>query len=70
MKLQMEDFYSAEVDADVLLLQRQPLREFDVLFDELEENSLFADFQAVKSGQVYTTGSNFYDSLPKPGVRI
>ena len=29
--------------------------------DELvKKNSLFADFQAVKSGQVYTTGSNFY----------
>ena len=26
----------------------------------LKKNSLFADFQAVKSGQVYTTGSNFY----------
>ena len=29
--------------------------------DELiKKNSLFADFKAVKSGQVYTTGSNFY----------
>ena len=29
--------------------------------DELiKKNSLFADFKAVKNGQVYTTGSNFY----------
>ena len=26
----------------------------------LKKNSLFADYKAVKSGQVYTTGSNFY----------
>ena len=29
--------------------------------DELvKKNSLFADFKAVKQGQIYTTGSNFY----------
>ena len=29
--------------------------------DELiAKNSLFADFKAVQSGDVYTTGSNFY----------
>ena len=60
MKMQMEDFYSAEVDADVLIYNGTIEGELTSIDELVKKNSLFADFQAVKSGQVYTTGSNFY----------
>ena len=60
MKMQMEDFYSAEVDADVLIYNGTIEGELTSVDELVKKNSLFADFQAVKSGQVYTTGSNFY----------
>ena len=60
MKMQMEDFYSAEIDADVLIYNGTIEGELTSIDELVKKNSLFADFQAVKSGQVYTTGSNFY----------
>ena len=60
MKMQMEDFYSAEVDADVLIYNGTIEGELTSIDELVKKNSLFADFQALKSGQVYTTGSNFY----------
>lgn len=60
MKMQMEDFYAAEKDADVLIYNGTIEGELTSMDDLLKKNSLFADFKAVKNGQVYTTGSNFY----------
>ena len=60
MKMQMEDFYSAEIDADVLIYNGTIEGELTSIDELVKKNILFADFQAVKSGQVYTTGSNFY----------
>ena len=60
MKMQMEDFYAAEKDADVLIYNGTIEGELTSIDELLKKNSLFADFKAVKSGQVYTTGSNFY----------
>ena len=60
MNMQMEDFYSAEIDADVLIYNGTIEGELTSIDELVKKNSLFADFQAVKSGQVYTTGSNFY----------
>lgn len=53
-------FYSAEIDADVLIYNGTIEGELTSIDELVKKNSLFADFQAVKSGQVYTTGSNFY----------
>lgn len=60
MKMQMEDFYAAEKDADILIYNGTIEGELTSMDDLLKKNSLFADFKAVKNGQVYTTGSNFY----------
>ena len=47
-------------DADVLIYNGTIEGELTSIDELVKKNSLFADFQAVKSGQVYTTGSNFY----------
>ena len=60
LKMQMEDFYAAEKDADILIYNGTIERELTSIAELVQKNSLFADFKAVKSGQVYTTGSNFY----------
>ena len=51
---------AAEIDADVLIYNGTIEGELTSIDELVKKNSLFADFQAVKSGQVYTTGSNFY----------
>lgn len=60
LKMQMEDFYAAEKDADILIYNGTIEGELTSIDELVQKNSLFADFKAVKSGQVYTTGSNFY----------
>lgn len=60
LKMQMEDFYAAEKDADILIYNGTIEGELISIDELVQKNSLFADFKAVKSGQVYTTGSNFY----------
>ena len=60
LKMQMEDFYAAEKDADILIYNGTIEGELKSIDELVQKNSLFADFKAVKSGQVYTTGSNFY----------
>lgn len=65
MKMQMEDFYAAEKDADILIYNGTIEGELTSVDELIQKNSLFADFKAVKSGQVYTTGSNFYQQTSK-----
>ena len=60
LKMQMEDFYAAEKDADNLIYNGTIEGELTSIDELVQKNSLFADFKAVKTGQVYTTGSNFY----------
>jgi hypothetical protein len=60
LKMQMEDFYAAEKDADILIYNGTIEGELTSIDELVQKNSLFADFKAVKTGQVYTTGSNFY----------
>ena len=47
MKMQMEDFYSAEIDADVLIYNGTIEGELTSIDELVKKNSLFADFQAV-----------------------
>ena len=53
-------FHAAEKDADILIYNGTIEGELISIDELVQKNSLFADFKAVKSGQVYTTGSNFY----------
>lgn len=65
MNMQMEDFFLAAKDADVLIYNSTvdaPLGSIDEL---VEKNELFAQFAAVKSGRVYCTGRNFFQESTK-----
>ena len=65
MKMQMEDFYAAEKDADILIYNGTIEGEIQSIDELIKKNALFADFQAVQNDQVYTTGSDFYQQTSK-----
>ena len=60
MNMQMEDFYAAAKDADILIYNGTIEGELKSIDELIAKNELFADFKAVKDGQVYTTDSSFY----------
>lgn len=60
MNMQMEDFYAAAKDADILIYNGTIEGELGSIEELTSKNELFADFKAVKDGQVYTTDSSFY----------
>ena len=53
VNMQMEDFYAAASDADVLIYNGTIDGELASVEDLVEKNSLFADFTAVKNSNVY-----------------
>ncbi|MBQ1849382.1 MAG: ABC transporter substrate-binding protein [Lachnospiraceae bacterium] len=60
MNMQMEDFYLAAKDADLIIYNSTIVGELKSI-DELKEISpVFADFKAVKEGRVYCTAKNFF----------
>ncbi len=60
MNMQMEDFYSAAWDADVLIYNSAIEGEITSIDDLLRKNGLFSDFSAVKQKNVYCTSKNFF----------
>lgn len=60
MNMQMEDFYVTAKDADVLIYNSTIDGELTCSQDLIDKNPLFADFAAVKSGQVYCTSKDFF----------
>ena len=56
----LEDFYSSCRDADYLIYSATLDRPLSSIQELLGKNALFADFQAVKEGHVYTTDKDFY----------
>ena len=60
MNMQMEDFYAAAKDSDILIYNGTIEGELRSIEELTSKNELFADFKAVKDGQVYTTDSSFY----------
>lgn len=68
--LTMEEFYATAVDADYLIYNASidaPLKSVDEL---LAKSSLFADFKAVKEGNVWTTGKSLYQATDTVGNLI
>ncbi len=60
MNMQMEDFFLAAKDADILIYNstiEAPLYSID---DLIGKNKLFSQFAAVQSGRVYCTGKHFF----------
>lgn len=60
MNIQMEDFYLKAKDADILIYNSTIGGEIGSLQELLAKNELFADFKAVREGQVYCTTRNFF----------
>lgn len=60
MNMQMEDFYNAAWDADVLIYNSAIEGEITSIDDLLQKNGLFSDFSAVKQKKVYCTSKNFF----------
>ena len=60
LKMQMEDFYAAAKDADILIYNSTIEGELYSVDELLAKSTLFSDFKAVKEGNVYCTGSNFF----------
>lgn len=68
--ISMEDFYAGAVDADILIYNASidgSLESIDAL---LAQNPLFADFKAVKDGQVWCAGQSYYQSTDTIGEMI
>lgn len=60
MNMQVEDFYAAARDCDVLIYNSTIVGDLPDISSLIEKNAVFADFSAVQSGQVYCTGRNFF----------
>ena len=60
VRMQMEDFYAGAKDADILIYNSAIEEEIESIGNLLDKNPLFADFKAVKEGNVYCTGKNFF----------
>lgn len=70
ISITMENFYATAVEADVLIYNASidaPIESVDEL---LAKNSLFADFKAVKEGNVWCTGKTFYQATDIVGEMI
>lgn len=60
MNIQLEAFYEKAKDADVLIYNSTVEGELDSTQQLLEKNAIFADFKAVKEGNVWCTGQNMF----------
>ncbi len=58
--MQMEDFYLAASDADILIYNSAIEDELTSLDDLIAIDPLFSQFKAVRSGSVYCLGSDFF----------
>lgn len=70
VELTMEEFYAVSVDADYLIYNASidnPIKSTD---DLLTKSELFADFKAVKNGNVWCTGKYLYQATDIVGEFI
>lgn len=69
VNLQFEAFYAAAKDADVLICNTN-IYPMDSLAQLLAENELFADFKAVRTGEVWCAGQNLFQETTALGGMI
>jgi len=60
VNMQFEEFYAQCKDADILIYNSTINDDVDCIDDIIAKNELFKDFKAVKNGNVYESGANFY----------
>ena len=58
--MQMEDFYTTALDADILIYNSTIDGEISSTGDLIAKNALFADLKAVKEGKVYCLKQDFF----------
>ena len=68
--ISMEDFYAAAVDADYLIYNASIDAPLNSLEDLLAKSALFADFKAVKAGNVWSTDKYLYQATDIVGELI
>lgn len=66
----MEEFYATAVDADYLVYNATIDNPIASINDLLAKSGLFADFKAVKEGNVWTTGKYLYQATDVVGKLI
>ena len=67
MTIQMESFYAAARDADVLIYNSSIDGGVSTLDDLFERSDLFRDFKAVQTGDVWVTDQNMYQQMLRSG---
>lgn len=65
MNIDMESFYEQAVDADYLIYNSTIDEEIYTIDQLIEKNKVFADFKAVKEGNVWCTGKNMFQETTK-----
>ena len=70
VKLTMEEFYATAVDADYLIYNGTIDGQVSSLSDLEAKSNLFAEFKAVKDGNVWYTGKNLYQATDTVGELI
>lgn len=70
MNIDMESFYAAAHDADVLIYNSTVDGELASLDELLKKSELLADFKAVQNGDVWCTGKNMFQSSMSLGRMI
>ena len=70
MNIDMESFYAAVHDADVLIYNSTIDGELASLDELLKKSELLADFKAVQNGNVWCTGKNMFQSSMSLGRMI
>ena len=68
--ISMEDFYAAAVDADYLIYNATIDAPLNSVEDLLGKSALFADFKAVKAGNVWSTDKYLYQATDIVGELI
>ena len=70
MNMDLESFYAAARDADVLIYSSTIYGELQTVDQLLQESELLADFKAVQTGDVWCTGKNMFQESMGLGQMI
>ena len=70
MNMDMESFYAAAKDADILVYNSTIDGELELMEQLLQKSSLLADFKAVQTGDVWCTGQNMFQESMGLGEMI
>lgn len=68
--LEMESFYSEAKDADVIIYNASIGGELASIEELVEKNSLLADFEAVRNGEVWCASEDMYQQMIATGAII